>query len=77
MKRMCLCFDFKGQEPSRRESCESESRVGPLTGGPQCRMSNLRNPHVPCKGLVINYGEGGGAATKWENRRSETFLKTG
>ena len=32
------------------------------------------------KGLVINYGEGGGA-TKWENRRSETFcappLKTG
>ena len=21
--------------------------VGPLTGGPQCRMSNLRNPHVP------------------------------
>ena len=60
MKRMCLCFDFKGQEPSRRESCESESRVGPLTGGPQCRMSNLRNPHVPCKGLVINYREGGG-----------------
>ena len=34
---------------------------------------------VHCKGLVINYGEGG--ATKWENRRSETFcappLKTG
>ena len=24
-----------------------------------------------CKGLVINYGEGG--ATKWENRGSETF----
>ena len=34
-----------------------------------------------CKGLVINYGEGGGA-TKWENCGSETFcapppLKTG
>ena len=35
------------------------------------------------KGLVINYGEGGGGgATKWENRRSETCcapptLKTG
>ena len=33
------------------------------------------------KGLVINYGEGGGA-TKWENHGSETFcapppLKTG
>ena len=27
---------------------------------------------MPCKGLVINYGEGG--ATKWENRGSETFL---
>ena len=26
------------------------------------------------KGLVINYGEaGGGGATKWENRGSETF----
>ena len=25
-----------------------------------------------CKGLVINYGEGGGA-TKWENRGCETF----
>ena len=25
-----------------------------------------------CKGLVINYGDGGGA-TKWENRGSETF----
>ena len=22
--------------------------VGPLTGGAQCRTSNLRNPHVPC-----------------------------
>ena len=22
--------------------------IGPLTGGPQCRMSNLINPHVPC-----------------------------
>ena len=35
---------------------------------------------VISKGLMINYGEGG--ATKWENRRSETFctpppLKTG
>ena len=25
------------------------------------------------KGLVINYGEGGGGATKWENSGSETF----
>ena len=24
------------------------AQVGPLTGGPQCRMSNLRNGYVPC-----------------------------
>ena len=35
------------------------------------------------KGLVINYGEGGGGSTKWANRGSETLvlpptpLKTG
>ena len=23
--------------------------VGPLMGGPQCRMSNLRNGNVPCR----------------------------
>ena len=26
---------------------------GPLTGGPQCRMSNLRNANVPCHYLCI------------------------
>ena len=28
--------------------------------------------NIKTKGLVINYGEGGGA-TKWENRGSKTF----
>ena len=27
--------------------------MGPLTGGPQCRMSNLRNVNVPCHYLWI------------------------
>ena len=30
------------------DTCKLESTQGPLTGGPQCRMSNLRNGHVNC-----------------------------
>ena len=37
--------------------------------------------NLPFKGPVINHGEGGGGATKWENRGSVTFcvlpIKTG
>ena len=29
--------------------------VGPLTGGPQCRVSNLRNGNVPCRYLCISH----------------------
>ena len=29
-------------------SSENPHKMGPLTGGPQCRMSNLRNDNVPC-----------------------------
>ena len=41
-------------------------------------LPNLNNLHVyywtiVSKGLVINYGEVGGGATKWGNRGSETF----
>ena len=32
----------------RTENMWNMSTVGPLTGGPQCRMSILRNGHVPC-----------------------------
>ena len=42
-------------------------------------MTQINNRYY--KGLVINYWEGGGgAATEWENRGSETFcapFKTG
>ena len=37
-------------------------------------QNDLDNVANWCKGLVINYGEGG--ATKWENRGSETFCAT-
>ena len=34
--------------------CEDGTGVGPLTGGPQCRMSILRNDNVPCH-YLCNY----------------------
>ena len=69
---------------------QNHSRWGFALGNtPNARLMCCRYQHVgikkictpnanPCtpnaKGLVINYGEGG--ATKWENRRSETFCTT-
>ena len=32
----------------RHHSLQLLAPGGPLTGGPQCRMSNLRNGYVPC-----------------------------
>ena len=29
--------------------------LGALDGGPQCRMSNLRNGNVPCRYLCISH----------------------
>ena len=37
---------------SREESLRSK---GHLIGGPQCRVSNLRNGNVPCRYLCISH----------------------
>ena len=45
---------FKGQEPIKLSKATIASAavrsliLGPLMGGPQCRLSILRNAHVPC-----------------------------
>ena len=37
----------------------STSDLGPLMGGPQCRMSNLRNVNVPCHFKVMGQTKNG------------------
>ena len=49
---------YEGQRRELLSLAVSQTVEGPLTGGPQCRMSILRNGHVPCHYFVFNFHVG-------------------
>ena len=66
-----ISFLYKLEYTGQREKTKHEKNVYSQLIGPIGRYTGNK---FLFKGLVINYG--GGGATKWENRGSETFCAT-